>query len=287
MILSFHPIFAADKNLICAGRPPDERERAAIRAAEATILPQGCRQDLFDMARRHSPRVFPDYTARFDYPGKTGQIRLFREIGVRHPASEIFGTAAQFADRYRHLPADLPFSFPFVIKLDWGGEGQNVSVVQSVQQLEAVLKRAAGFERTGLSGFIMQEFIESGNRVLRVVVVGSKTISYWRVGAKGNHGCVSTAAGARIDKETDPDLQCTAVDAVNRFAQATRINLAGFDLLFSARSNEDEPYFLEINYFFGRRGLGGSESYYALLSEEICNWLHRSGLALRSCGNGK
>jgi ribosomal protein S6--L-glutamate ligase len=287
MILSFHPMFVADKNLICAGRPPDEKERAAIQQAAATILPQGCRRALFDMARRHCPRVFPDYTARFDYPGKTGQIRLFRKTGARHPASEIFHTAAQFKERYRRLPDGLPFPFPFVIKFDWGGEGHTVFVVQSVQQLETVLKRAVDFERTGLSGFVMQEFIECSNRVLRVVVVGSRAISYWRVGAPDERGCVSASAGARIDRDTDPDLQRKAVDAVGDFAQATRINLAGFDLLFSARRNKGAPFFLEINYFFGRRGLGGSERYYALLNEEICNWLHRHGQALRSCGDGK
>lgn len=283
MILSFHPMFPADKNLLCAGRLPGEKERTAIRAAAATILPQGCRRELFDMARRHCPRVFPDYTARFDYPGKTGQIRLFQECGVRYPSSEVFSSAARFADRYRRLPADLPFRFPFVIKFDWGGEGETVSVVQSVEQLEAVIKKAVDFERTGLSGFIMQEFIACRNRVLRVAVVGSTNISYWRIGAKDHRSCVSAAAGAFIDADADPDLQRSAVDAVKRFAQRNRIDLAGFDLLFSEGKGEREPYFLEINYFFGRRGLGGSERYYALLAKEICGWLHRHGLSLPSC----
>ena len=30
---------------------------------------------------------------------------------------------------------------------------------------------------------------------------------------------------------------------------------------------------LEINYFFGRRGLGGSDAYYEILNREIHNWL--------------
>jgi ribosomal protein S6--L-glutamate ligase len=30
---------------------------------------------------------------------------------------------------------------------------------------------------------------------------------------------------------------------------------------------------LEINYFFGRRGLGGSEAYYKILLAEIQVWL--------------
>jgi ribosomal protein S6--L-glutamate ligase len=30
---------------------------------------------------------------------------------------------------------------------------------------------------------------------------------------------------------------------------------------------------LEINYFFGRRGLGGSDAFYEILKSEIDNWL--------------
>jgi len=32
--------------------------------------------------------------------------------------------------------------------------------------------------------------------------------------------------------------------------------------------------FLEINYFFGRKGLGGSEAYYKLLQQEIDRWIN-------------
>ena len=46
MIVSFHPLFEADKNIICAGREPGADDLAAIKAAEAVILPQGCRQSL-------------------------------------------------------------------------------------------------------------------------------------------------------------------------------------------------------------------------------------------------
>ena len=269
--------------MICAGRRPGDAERAAIQAAAATILSQGCRRELFEMARRHCPRVFPNYAARFDYPGKTGQIRLFQKAGVLYPPSTIFDSVTEFENRPWHLPADLPYRFPFVVKFDWGGEGKTVSLVESIEQLKSVLKRAADFEPTGLSGFILQEFIPCDNRVLRVVVVGSKAVSYWRVADGAERFCVSAAGGARIDENADPELQRKAVDAVVRFAQTVQIDLAGFDLLYSSRSDRIEPYFLEINYFFGRRGLGGSEPYYKLLTEEICNWLNRHQLTVASC----
>jgi ribosomal protein S6--L-glutamate ligase len=35
---------------------------------------------------------------------------------------------------------------------------------------------------------------------------------------------------------------------------------------------------LEINYFFGRRGLGGSAVYYEILKKEIDTWLDQLDL---------
>jgi ribosomal protein S6--L-glutamate ligase len=83
------------------------------------------------------------------------------------------------------------------------------------------------------------------------------------------------AKGAIIDAQADPELQELAISETNAFCKKTKIDLAGFDFLFS---DEKEPFFLEINYFFGRRGLGGSEKYYQMLIEEITNWLNRKGL---------
>jgi len=79
MILSFHPCFEADKNILCAGRDPDLDDLAAIKLADAVILPQGCKKSLYEMAEQNCEHVFPDYKARFSFPGKTGQIKLFQE----------------------------------------------------------------------------------------------------------------------------------------------------------------------------------------------------------------
>ena len=39
-----------------------------------------------------------------------------------------------------------------------------------------------------------------------------------------------------------------------------------------------KPLFLEINYFFGRSGLGGSEKYYEILTEQIQKWIDKLSL---------
>ena len=77
----------------------------------------------------------------------------------------------------------------------------------------------------------------------------------------------------------DPDLVAVAIKHLTRFCRTTNINLAGFDAIFSTQ-NRELPLFLEINYFFGRRGLGGSEKYYQILETEIKQWLDRLGLSV-------
>ena len=75
-----------------------------------------------------------------------------------------------------------------------------------------------------------------------------------------------------------PELRASAVSAVRNFCRFTLIDLAGFDLLFPEGAASATPFFLEINYFFGRRGFGGSEAYYRILVQEIDNWIRQNGL---------
>ena len=284
MILSFHPCFEAGRNIICAGRKPGAADLAAIRAADAVILPQGCYESLYRMARSGCANVFPDYRARFDYLGKTGQTRLFRKVRAAHPKTEWYGDVKALTGDSAGGSVGLPetpvgIGYPCVFKFDWGGEGDNVYFISSPESLRVVLQKAVTFERTGQKGFILQEYIPSQNRSLRVVSIGGRMVSYWRVRNAEEPFQASLAKGAVLDHDSDPDLQQKAVASARRFCEKTGINLAGFDFLFSSEGNAIEPLFLEINYFFGRRGLGGSENYYRMLIAKINRWLGSLGLS--------
>ncbi len=273
MIVSFHPCFGADKYIICAGRKPDADDLAAIKAADAVILPQGCNEVLYNMASKNCSNTFPDYEAKFKYPGKIGQIRLFRETNVLHPKSVTFEKVDSFLDNYGAESENLPFDFPFVFKFDWGGEGYGVFLITSSEEFKDAIQKALNFERAGHVGFLIQEYIPSQGRSLRVVVIRQKFISYWRVQKNTEEFCSSLAKGAYLDFDSDPDLQEAAVKSAKHFCKMTGINLAGFDFLFSSEAVIKEPFFLEINYYFGRRGLGGSEKYYKILESEIQKWI--------------
>ncbi|MBW2406046.1 MAG: hypothetical protein JRF17_01640 [Deltaproteobacteria bacterium] len=280
MILSYHPCFEADKNRLCAGRKPGAGDVSVIQEADAVILPQGCHESLYTLARNTCKHVFPNFDAKFKYKGKIGQIQLFQKTNAAHPKTEMHQNMNAFSMHYGGSLEKPNFDFPFVFKFDWGGDGDNVYLIQSVENFSKVLQTARKYESSGQKGFIIQEYVPSNNRSLRVVVIGQTIVSYWRIQRNKDYFLSNVAKGAMIDYDADPDLQKTAVESVKDFCSQTRINLAGFDILFSFHSKVKTPLFLEINYFFGRQGLGGSEKFYNLLTKEIMNWIQSLGLSL-------
>ena len=274
MILSFHPIITADKNIICAGRDPGEKEYEAVRQADAIILPQGCRQTLYELVIAHCPHVFPDYHAKFEFPGKIGQSKLFASFDLPHPRTEAFSSLEDFSLKTGYTRQKLNFDLPFVFKFDWGGEGDTVLRIDSMAEFDNIIQRAASCERTGQYGFLIQEFIPApDNRSLRVVAIGQKRIAYWRISTNPDRFGTALSKGAIIDTHSDPEMQVAGIEVVDRLCEKTGINLAGIDLIFPIASDTPQPLLLEINYFFGRIGIGGSQRYYEILESEVRKWL--------------
>lgn len=273
MIVSFHPLFEADKNIICAGREPNTDDLAAIKDARAVVLPQGCSQSLYEMAAANCKHVFPDYKTRFNYPGKIGQIRLFQKNGTAHPHAERFQTLKDFQQQYGENPRDSDFELPCVFKFNWGGEGETVYLLNSSDDLKEALRKAAIFEHSGQKGFLLQEYVPTEGKTLRVVIIGKTLISYWRIQENTDAFISNVSGGARVDAAAEPERQKVAKAFVKNLCNKTGINLAGFDVIFAPVKEYIKPLMLEINYFFGRKGLGGSEAFYKILKAEIHHWL--------------
>ena len=272
MILSFHPVIEADQNIICAGRNPNEHDLKAIQSAKAVILPQGCPEALYRMARNHCANIFPNMDIRFDYPGKCNQIRLFRKIGIAHPKTKLFKSTQDIGN------FGQAEQFPLILKLDWGGQGDTVCKVDDSTDFEKRMEWIKGIEKTGQHGFLAQQYIPCQNRSLRVVCIDDQLYSYWRIQGEKDKFGASIAKGARIEYEAAPHLQSAAKRVVRTVCQTTGIQLAGFDFLFDEyelKSGHIEPLMLEINFYFGRTGLGGSQRFYDLLNKATDNWLNR------------
>jgi ribosomal protein S6--L-glutamate ligase len=273
MILSFHPLYEGDKNIVCAGRNPDETDIAAIKKANAVILPQGCSESLYRLSKRFCRFVFPNYGARFDYPGKIGQIKLFERCRTSFPQTLCFDTVSHYKKFLSQNPGKFTIPYPFVFKYNWGGEGFTVFQVTGESEFDRLLSEALSYEKNGHKGFLIQEFVPCLGRTLRVAVIGKTQRTYWKIQDTPERFHSNLVSGARIDHHADPEKQCRGRLLTERFSKCCGINLAGFDIIFSENDPDPSPLMLELNYFFGRKGLGGSEAYYKLLIDEIDRWI--------------
>jgi ribosomal protein S6--L-glutamate ligase len=156
----------------------------------------------------------------------------------------------------------LPLDYPFVLKGDTGGGGFAVFPITNRSEL------LMGLDHLRLEQpLLLQQWINHGGMDLRVVVVGAKMMSYFRVGGENFYNNV--CRGGRLEPEIFPELQNRGMAAVARFCYLTGINLAGFDLMFP---DEGPPVFIEINYNFGRKGLGGTPGFRRLFREAVGLW---------------
>ena len=273
MILSFHPCIDADVNVIVAGRAPGSEEKTLIKGADAVILPQGVRQDLYDLSRHHCSRVFPNYNQRFKHPGKIGDTLLFRTVGIPHPKTFLFSSVADYLKRFPPEQARIPSSFPFILKGNHSGEGQMVFKIHDLEQLQTYLEQLREMENSGTQGFIIQQWIDHGGRDVRVVVLYDQLSSYWRVQNDPQQFLTNVSAGGIIDQHSDLNLLEKAENITHLLCRHTGINLAGIDVMFDKDDRSDQPLLLEINYWFGRRFFGSSKAFYVILKEAIKRWL--------------
>ena len=240
--------------------PVDDPEVARIiRSARGVVMPRGATAKRYWKIAALAPNRFPNSDARYHYPGKTKQAMLFRGFNVRHPKTIVYPNPQSVAEAEAKV---LPLDYPFVLKGDVGGGGSAVFPVTNRNDLLNGLTRLPAE-----APLLLQQWMKHGGMDLRVVVVGAKMVSYFRIGGGDfyNNAC----RGGRIRPEIFPELQHTGLVAVARFCRLTGINLAGFDLMFP---DNGPPVFIEINYNFGRKGLGGTPGFRKLFREAVEWW---------------
>jgi ribosomal protein S6--L-glutamate ligase len=274
MIASLHPCITKDINILCAGRSLTNQEKKRLTKAQAVVVPQGVTAEVYKECRRLVPRVFPNYDLRFPLEGKVGDALLFEYFQVPHPRTLIFNSRKDLFDNYPDLEMlpSLLSGYPLVLKANQGGEGTFVFLIDSeqelVEKLDLLPKGSVDPE-----GFVLQERIDHGGKDLRVVALFDTFYAYWRVQPNPNVFLTNQSQGGLIDHGGDALLKERAVEAVRDFCERSEINLAGFDIIFDQKANPAVPLFLEINYYFGRRGLGGSMRFYEMFEQAVDRWL--------------
>jgi ribosomal protein S6--L-glutamate ligase len=274
MIASLHPCITKDINILCAGRSLTEREKKRLAKAQAVIVSQGVTAEVYQECRQRVPHVFPNYDLRFPWEGKVGDALLFDYYQVPHPKTLIFKNRKAFLEGYPDpdLPASILGGYPLILKANQGGEGIFVFLIRTKEEL---LEKMALLPKgpSDSEGFVLQGRIDHGGRDLRVVVLFDSFYAYWRVQPDPEQFLTNRSQGGEIVPEGDEHLKQKAIEAVKTFCALSGINLAGFDLLFDRKDKSFVPLFLEINYYFGRKGLGGSMRFYELLHQAADRWL--------------
>ena len=272
MILSFHPCIDADLQIILGDRSLSSSDLELISSADAVILHQGMVDSLFEACRKANVKTFPDYTMRYKYPGKIGQSSLFKDFDLPHPVTHAWETVDAYVLSNPGMEA-LRQQRPFVMKANLSHEGEGVFLVKDEVSFHAALHRLTLKEKAGAPGFVVQEFIPCGGNVLRSVIMGKNILSYWKRPVQTGEEITTISKGARVDKVWKPAFLQMGNDYARLLTERTGINLAAVDFLVPSSEKEPSPLFLEINYYFGRKGLGGLENYYRLLFQAVQEWL--------------
>ena len=277
MIISFHPCFDSESQIILGDRTVDSEILGRIQNAEAIILPQSCTEELFEACLHTGALLFPDYRKRFEYPGKTGQSRLFRKLGLSHPETLCWENVSAFKTKHGNLEKP-PHKWPFILKEDRSHEAEGVYLADNPESLRISLDHIVLKEKSGPGRFVTQEFIDGGGNILRSVIIGKNVISYWKRPSKPEQIITTISRGAIIDHRWRPDMMEKGRKLALELSKKSGINLAAIDFVPDESKSDNELFFLEINYYFGRRGIGGSERFYQLLFSALKAWLLENGI---------
>ncbi len=275
MILSFHPCIEVGTHSLIHAQQLTTEQKNLVKQARAIILPQGITTEIYLFCRYNCKNVFPNYDHRFPGEGKVGDAILWKHFGVPHPKTEIYGRVYQFERAHFEMNRPLPFEYPFILKANQGGEGNMVFLIRNEANLKSVTKiLKATEEHVKYPGLVLQEFISTGKKDLRVVVINRQRFYYWRIQKDPEEWKTNIALGAKIDFKVSGEIKSSVSYYLEPFLHRSGINLAAIDVLISG----EKPLFLEINYYFGRRAFGGSDKFYKILMKEIEAWLREREL---------
>lgn len=262
MIVSLYPLFEGDINFF-QFEPLSPELLATLSKAKAVIFPPTITQDLYFYVKNQGIPVFPEYTLRFLFPGKIGQILLFRALNLPHPTSIIVPRLCGIEENPYDRKLDL--KYPFVVKGNWGNEGSEVFLIEGEEDWERTLKIIKSWERGGRFGFLMQEYLPSPYDA-RSIVIGEKMWIFFRKGGFKKN----LTQGGEIIPDPSPILREKVSKLTQTFIKNTYFNLVAMDFLFKG----DEPLLNELNFVFGRRFLG-EEEFIKSVKEAIENFLKK------------
>jgi ribosomal protein S6--L-glutamate ligase len=260
MIISFFPGFKGDYNFF-QFEPLDEKIFSLLSQARAVIFPPTISPEIYFWVKNLGIPVFPEYTFRFFYPGKIGQIMLLKLLNLPHPETIIIPRLCGLEENpYKRTPK---IKFPCVIKGNYGDEGKEVFLVNNEEEFRDILKIIKGWERENRFGFLIQEYIPCDFDA-RAIVIGKKIFIFFRKGGFKKN----IVQEGKIIPCPKRGLKEKVLDLTHKIIKNTYFNLVAIDFLFK----EENPLVSEFNFVFGRRAIG-EKKYEFYLKKAIKDFL--------------
>lgn len=183
-----------------------------------------------EYAHLHGKTIINDYSNVRD-SSKLLQAVHFHKIGVP-VARTIFVTSGVLNNEDR-----LSWSFPCIMKATHGSHGNDNYVVNSMDEVRAVLERQAD------KRFVLQRFVPN-NGDYRILIIGDEVLVIGRLAAEGSHlNNTSKGGGATlIDRAELPEV---VIENAKRIMQHFGMTIGGVDALADKGTNEF--FFLEVN----------------------------------------
>ncbi|MCB2227009.1 MAG: hypothetical protein KQH53_10065 [Desulfarculaceae bacterium] len=274
-IVSYHPGLDADQNLVLISqRPLEPRDAELMREAAVILLPQVCRRDLFALAAASGRPLFPNPAVHLSLEGKVGNYRLLAGLGLPHPATVEFASLEAAAEAWEAGRADVAaLGAPLVAKGAGGGMGANVFLAHDPAELRGLAGRLETYCARGPSGLVLQRLVPYVSD-MRVELMHTTTEVYWRR-ARGGDFRANLCQGGTLVKDGPPEERAAAVALARRLQRAARLDIAGVDVIITPQG---EPLLVELNFFFGRRALGGHEVFLERYLAAVRSWLADQGL---------
>ena len=262
MIISFTPLFKGDLNFFQFG-PVNKELLNVLSKAKAVIFPPTITSELYFLAKSLKIPIFPEYTLRFLYPGKIGQILMFKALNLPHPETLIIPRLCGIEENPYLKNFKFPDS-PFVLKGNWGNEGTEVFLIQKKEDLNKILKLIKSWEREGRFGFLIQEYIPTEFDA-RVVIIGKRKLIFFRKGGFKKN----IVQEGEIIPCPKKGLKKALNELTEEIIKKTGFNLVAIDFLFK----NEKPLINELNFVFGRRTIG-EKKYRVLLKKAIKEFLY-------------
>ncbi len=276
LIVSFNPMIAADRTIVLESRRALNRaDVLTVSRAQAVLMPLAPRPDVYALAAGLGKPLFPNPAVYLSLDGKIGNQRLFSALGLPHPRSMAYANVQDALAAWRGGMAEIAdLGAPLVAKGAGGGMGENVFLVNDPEELADLAQRIDTRCKNGPEGLLLQEFVDCGGTDLRVVLLGDGHKAYWRHGAKGQWRSNISQNGT-ADFDTRPEDMAAGVGLARRLADAAGLDMAGVDVLVPP---DRPPMLLEVNFFFGRSALGGTDAFLQMHLEAARRWLTGRGI---------